>query len=287
MAAPLPSALAAMIAPFCSPEAGPGDGPFQSISLEGIRAAAGHLGISPREAMAFCLEHNVWPLRFARNRGVFNAGEQRRLLGSRIAIIGCGGLGGHVITLLARAGVGAFTLCDFDRFDESNLNRQLLCREAYLGRNKAEAAREELHRIASHADVRVFSEKAEPGNLAEILRDADSVVDCLDSLKTRRHVAAAAGSAGISFIYGSVAGEEGFAMAASPGDKSLDAFFGDGAVPDACGAELRLGVPTLTPAAVAVLQARLALHLLAGRTLEKRYLHHLDLSGPMLELLSL
>ena len=264
LAAPLPSELANPLAPFCSARPGPGPGPFLAVSAEGIRAVAEHLGLSPGQAMILCLGHDIWPLRFARNRGVFSAEEQIRLLRSRAAVIGCGGLGGHVVTLLARAGVGAFTLCDPDSFDESNGNRQLLCREANIGRNKALVAQEELAAIASHAEARVFPVAAGPANLPDILHKADIVMDCLDSLETRRSVAAAADAAAIPFVHGAGAGEEGFAMLLRPGEKGLDSLYGTEVSHEETNAESRLGVPTLTPAAIAVLQANIALRVLTG-----------------------
>jgi len=284
--------IAALLAPFCVTREGPGPGPFQAIGQDGIRRVAERLEISLARAMALCLEHGVWPLRFARNRGVFSAQEQLRLLKSRAAIIGCGGLGGHVATLLARAGVGAFTLCDGDVFDETNLNRQLLCRETALGRGKALVAKEELAAIASHASVRVFPVAAGPGNLPEILSGASIVMDCLDSLATRRSVAQAANIAGIAFVHGAVAGCEGFAMLIRPGEKSLESLYPDseGSLENTRaggGAESSLGVPTLTPAGIAALQASLALQALTGKQPASGRLYHLDIAEPMLEALEL
>jgi len=237
--------------------------------------------------MILCLEHKIWPLRFARNRGIFTAAEQRRFLESHAAIIGCGGLGGHVATLLARAGVGAFTLCDFDVFDESNLNRQVLCSETNLGQSKAATAGKELARIASHTDIRIFPVKADPGTLAEILQGAEIVIDCLDSLEARRDVSAAADQAKVPFVHGAIAGEEGFVMVALPGKKSMELLYQGVALADEKGAELLLGVPTVTPAAIAALQARFALMVLAGREFGKTQLCHVDISGPSLEMLTL
>ncbi|MCL1939835.1 MAG: ThiF family adenylyltransferase [Desulfovibrionaceae bacterium] len=292
MAPSLSPDLAALLAPFCFPQTGPGPGPFQAVNLEGIRMLAGHLGISTSKAMLLCLGHDVWPLRFARNRGVFTAQEQCGLLQSRAAIIGCGALGGYVTMLLARAGVGAFTLCDFDVFDESNLNRQLLCRETTLGRNKTDVMREELGLVASHADVRVASVAAEPGSLPEILHGASIVMDCLDNLETRQYVAAAADAAAIPFIHGAVAGHEGFAMLVHPGEKSLEVLYPGSTLSESkaegrSGAESRLGVPTITPAAIAALQASLALHVLSGKKPDSGRLCHLDIAAPMLEVLAL
>jgi molybdopterin/thiamine biosynthesis adenylyltransferase len=201
--------------------------------------------------------------------------------------------------LLARAGVGAFTLCDFDVFDESNLNRQLLCRETTLGRNKAEVVREELGLVASHVDVRVASVVAGPGSLPEILHGASIIMDCLDSLEARHYVAAAADAAAIPFIHGAVAGHEGFAMLIHPGEKSLELLYPgrglsesnagghSGNAEGRSGAESRLGVPTVTPAAIAALQVGLALQVLSGKKPDSARLCHLDLAGPMLEVLVL
>ena len=291
MAPTLPPDLA-ILTPFCVTHNGPGAGPFQTVSLEGVHALAQSREISPAKAMSLCLAYGIWPLRFARNRGVFLAQEQRSLLESRAAIIGCGGLGGHVITLLARAGVGAFTLCDGDVFDESNLNRQVLCRETDLGRNKAVMAREELAAIASHADVRVFPVVAGLGNLPEILHGASIAMDCLDSLATRHSLAAAADAEGIPFIHGAVAGHEGFAMLIRPGEKSLELLYSgrERAFENTfsgSGAETCLGVPTLTPAGIATLQASLALHVLTGKQPGSARLCHLDIAVPMLEVLAL
>ena len=66
-----------------------------------------------------------------------------------MAVIGCGGLGGYAIEMLARAGVGHIRVCDGDVFDETNLNRQLLCTEDVLGKSKAEAAADRIKSVKS------------------------------------------------------------------------------------------------------------------------------------------
>jgi len=229
--------------------------------------------------------------RYERNIGAITREEQALLGAKKAAVIGCGGLGGHVAVLLARAGIGAFTLCDFDVFDESNLNRQLLCRETTLGRNKAEVVQEELALVASHADVRVVSVAAMPDSLPKILHGASVVMDCLDSLETRQYAAAAADVAGIPFIHGAVAGHQGFAMLVQPGEKSLELLYPaenyDGDGKGRIGAESRLGVPATTPAAIAVLQAALAFQALFGKNPGNPRLCRLDIAVPMLEILTL
>ncbi len=280
----LPAELAERLQPHLTRETGPGDGPFQSVSLAGVGLAAGFWGLSRREAMMRLLELELWPRRFARNRGVFTAAEQARLLAGHAAVIGCGGLGGHVATLLARVGLGRLTLCDYDSFDESNLNRQLLSREDLLGRNKAVAAGEEIGRIASHVEVTVHPAAAGPDNLPTILDGADLVVDCLDSIPVRRQVEEAAHRLGLPFIFGTVAGDEGLALVSRPGRPGLAAVYGPPRDSEK-GAETALGVPTLTPAGLAVLEALLAVRELLGRNPPEPALWHLDLSIPLIETL--
>ncbi|MDL2207903.1 ThiF family adenylyltransferase [Desulfovibrio sp. OttesenSCG-928-M16] len=268
--------------PSLREESFPGDGPYLCLDAQGVKAAAEYLGCSPTGAMVACLEKNIWPLRFCRNRGLFSAAEQARLLTSHAAQIGCGGLGGSTATLLVRLGLGGLTLCDPDSFSESNLNRQSLCREDSLGINKAIAARTEVGRIASHVTVRVFPVAAMQENIGSILSGADVVLDGLDNLESRGIVLRAARKAGIPYVYGAIAGQEGFACLedASSGpvlDAVLDV------PPDHSPlAEQFLGVPTLTPMATAVIQCLLAVKCLLGKPSDAR-LWHMDLATPEIE----
>lgn len=296
---PLPSQLN----PYLSTCEYPGTGPYQAISLAGIHGAAALWRVSTREAMARCLDAGVWPLRFKANRGLLSAGEQATLLRRHAAVIGCGGLGGYLITLLARMGVGACTVCDGDCFDESNLNRQLLCREDRLGVNKALAAKAELALVASHVAVTAVMESATAANLPDILAPAHVAVDCLDSVAVRLVLERAAEAAGIPYIHGSLAGLEGFALAARPGDRPMTRLYGaeilsePGMSAPMQGAEKRAGTPTPIPAAVAALQTVLTVRALlaeakgdvvAGSFSESASaLWHLDLAVPSLEVLLL
>lgn len=263
---------------------GPGDGPFKAVRREALLDAARACGFSEIQAMLTCLERDIWPLRFARNRGVFSHADQTRLLKARVAVIGCGGLGGYVIELLARAGIGNFTVCDPDSFDESNLNRQNLCTLDTLGRNKAMAAAEFLQRVAPHAGVRALAQAAQPHNLAEIIYNADIVLDCLDSLEARFQAEAAAHAKNLPFVHGAVAGNEGFALLSRPGEPGLSGLYGQhdaarkktdappqpGSNTNAGtrlqnGAESKRGVQAFSPPAVAAVQSWLAVDALLGR----------------------
>lgn len=280
----LPPGMPEALRRSCVRQSGPGEGAFWAVTLAGICELAIFLESSSANAMVFCLERGVWPLRFARNRGSYSAEDQIRLLRSHAVVVGLGGLGGHAATLLARAGVGTLTLCDGDFFDESNLNRQALCREDSLGRNKALAAQAELARIAAHAATRVFPENAHPGNVPAILEGADVVLDCLDSLDARRTVEDAAHAAGVPFVHGAIAGDEGFVAVSAPGRSMLRNLYGEAEAAPKEGAERRIGVPAPTAAALAAVQAALAIRSLIGRC-ETTGLAHMDLSIPAIELL--
>ncbi len=257
------------------------------ISGEGVKRAAALLGLEAAPAMIRLLKRGVWPARFSRNRGLFTADEQAKLLETKAALVGCGGLGGQAAALLARVGLGALVLCDRDVFEETNLNRQLFSREDNLGRNKAEAVAREIFLMASHVQVTVWPEEAKAENLAAIIGDSHIVLDCLDSIAARLELEKAAHRAGLSFVHGAIAGEEGFAMITRPGEKGLSALYGEKPGAETANAEKILGVPTVTPAVLASLEVHLAVRELLGKETRPLILHHLDLSVPSLETLYL
>ena len=93
------------------------------------------------------LANNLLPARYQRNRSMLSITDQLQLFRSRIAVIGCGGLGGYIIEELARLGVGHIVAIDPDVFEEHNLNRQLLATPASLGKAKVEAAAARVNEI--------------------------------------------------------------------------------------------------------------------------------------------
>lgn len=258
--------------------------PFLSVREAGVRALAESRGLPLRAAMALCLEEDVWPERFRANRGTFSAAEQARLLACRVAVLGAGGLGGSAIILLTRLGVGRLTVVDGDSFDESNLNRQMLCGLERLGRPKALCAVEEAARINPAVEVTAHHLWAGPDNLPGLLSGVQVVVDALDNQSARYQAQEAARAEGVPFVHGSVAGLEGFVMVVGPGDPGLEALYGPTPAAKRRGAEVLLGVPAMTPAAVATLQVGETIKLLLGRRgLGPGKVLHLDLGIPSLE----
>jgi hypothetical protein len=90
---------------------------------------------------------------FRINSGLLSSEEQQKLKNARVAIVGVGGAGGVIAITLARAGIGSFTLVDFDTYSLSNMNRQIGCFMDTLGKYKSEVIKGEILRINPEAEV--------------------------------------------------------------------------------------------------------------------------------------
>lgn len=112
------------------------------------------------------------------------AGLRARLASSSVAVIGCGGLGSNAAAMLVRSGVRTLTLIDFDRVEESNLNRQLFFRDQ-LGRLKTEALAETLLRIEPDLRLTLVSECVTADNLASLVGGADVIIEAVDGAGTK------------------------------------------------------------------------------------------------------
>ena len=117
---------------------------------------------------------------FSRNIGWVSAAEQERLRRKRIAIAGLGGVGGSHLLTLARLGIGAFTIADFDTFDLVNFNRQAGAAVSTLGRPKSEVLAGAARDINPELDLRVFADGLTPENAGAFFDGADLYVDGLD-----------------------------------------------------------------------------------------------------------
>ena len=127
--------------------------------------------------------------RFERNVPALSEAECELLRTKRAAVIGCGGLGGYLIEMLVRLGIGTVVAVDGDVFETSNLNRQLLSSPALLGRKKAEAAADRVQMINPDVQVIPVCRFLDRENAVEILRGCDVVLDGLDSIEARYKVA--------------------------------------------------------------------------------------------------
>ncbi|WP_373045137.1 HesA/MoeB/ThiF family protein [Vulgatibacter sp.] len=124
-------------------------------------------------------------------------------MGTRVLVIGAGGLGSSVLPLLAQAGV-PLTVLDDDVVSLSNLQRQLLYRTEDVGRSKAEAAAARLRAMVPGADVEARLERLAPENAFVLARDARLVVDGSDNFATRFLANDACVLAGTSLVHGGI-----------------------------------------------------------------------------------
>ena len=134
---------------------------------------------------------------------------QRRLKGSSVLIVGAGGLGSPLALYLAAAGVGRIGLVDFDRVDETNLQRQILHGTSSVGRSKLESARARLADLNPLIRVDLHEARLARDNAFEILEPYEVVVDGTDNFATRYLVNDACALLAKPNVYGSIFRFEG------------------------------------------------------------------------------
>ncbi|HEV8058061.1 MAG TPA: molybdopterin-synthase adenylyltransferase MoeB, partial [Actinomycetota bacterium] len=134
---------------------------------------------------------------------------QRKLLDAKVLCIGAGGLGSPVAMYLAAAGVGTLGIVDFDKVDESNLQRQIVHSTADIGRPKVESAVDRLRAINPTIEIVPYDTILSSRNAFEVLEPWDVVVDGTDNFPTRYLVNDACVLLDKPNVYGSIFRFEG------------------------------------------------------------------------------
>ena len=209
--------------------------------------------------------------RYERNIPALTEAECALLRKKRVLIVGCGGLGGHLIDQLARVGVGAIRAVDGDVFEASNLNRQLLSEVPLLGFGKAAAAARRIRRVNPDTEVETIEEYLTETNAARLISGCDAVLDALDNIKSRRLLASACSRAKVPYVYGAVQGWIAQAAVSMPGDGLMEALYPQD-IPLA-----NKSVLSFTPALCASLQSALCVQLLVGRPVKSGTIFYFDL----------
>ena len=157
--------------------------------------------------------------RYSRHFLLPQVGEkgQRKLLRSKVLLIGAGGLGSPTAVYLAAAGVGTMGLMDGDTVDVSNLQRQILHTTANVGRPKVESGTEMLRALNPDVNVIPLPTRIDVDNVMDIIKDYDLVVDGSDNFDTRYLVNDACCLAGKTNVHGSIFQFEGMATVFAPG----------------------------------------------------------------------
>lgn len=164
---------------------------------------------------------------FSRNLGWVTQEEQARLRRARVCIAGLGGVGGIHLLTLARLGIGAFTVADFDHFSLANFNRQAGATMSALDRPKTEVMLAMARDINPELDIRVFDRGLEESNLASFLEDGDLYLDGLDFfvLDIRRRLFALCHERGIAATTVAPLGMGAALLNFVPGGMSFEAYF--------------------------------------------------------------
>ena len=209
--------------------------------------------------------------RYARNFPALTEEECLVLRNKRVLVVGCGGLGGHLIDQLARIGIGGIRAVDGDVFEETNLNRQLLSEVPLLGTGKAKAAADRVHRVNPDICVEAIKVFLTEENALELLDNCDVVLDALDNIPSRKILAAACEKAGIPYIYGAISGWVAQAAISMPGDGLIELLY-----PERIEISDK-SVLSFTPALCASMQVSLCVKLLTGRPVEPGTVYYFDL----------
>lgn len=165
---------------------------------------------------------------FSRNIGWVTESEQARLRTARVAIGGLGGVGGVHLLTLARLGIGAFSIADFDTFDIVNFNRQVGATVQTLERTKCEVLAEMARDINPETDLRVFPSGIQEDTVDAFLEDVDVYIDGLDffCFNARRMTFAACERKGIPVVTAAPLGMGTALLVFGPGGMPFEDYFG-------------------------------------------------------------
>ena len=250
---------------------------------------ASQFGRSLREVYVETLGLGICPYRYFRNHDALSLAEQLDLARARVAVVGAGGLGGQIILLLARMGIGRLVVVDHDLFDETNLNRQALSSIAALDKSKSKEAVSVLAGVNPGVEVTAHQVRMDPSTAQDILIGSHVIVDALDNVRDRLSLEEAAKGLGIPLVHGALAGFQGQVMTVFPEDAGLRQIYGgltdvgkSFKTPEAV-----LGVPAPTPALIATLQVMEVLKIILGRgNVLRNKMAYVDLEGGELKIFS-
>ncbi|MFC3863908.1 molybdopterin-synthase adenylyltransferase MoeB [Alcaligenes aquatilis] len=149
--------------------------------------------------------------RYSRHLLIPNVGieGQRRIKNAKVLVIGAGGLGSPTLLYLAAAGVGTLGIIDFDRVDESNLQRQIIHTVDSIGELKVESAKRAIQKLNPHIKVETYTDRLEPDMAVELFSRYDLILDGTDNFATRYLVNDACMLADKPYVWGSIFRFEG------------------------------------------------------------------------------
>ncbi len=165
---------------------------------------------------------------FTRNIGILTVTEQEVLSRTTVAIAGLGGVGGNVLMLLARMGIGRFRLADFDRFERVNINRQPGADCDTIGQVKCDVLADQVKAINPSVELALFPDGFTTANGDELLDGADIAVDAIDFYSIEAHLAfhRKTRERGLYTLMGSAVGFSGCLQVFDPAGMSIEEYCG-------------------------------------------------------------
>ena len=125
--------------------------------------------------------------RFVRFQKMITEENWQRLQNSTVLVIGLGGVGGYVIEALARSGIGSFILVDYDRIDETNINRQIIALTSTIGRQKTEVWKERIKDINPDCQVVLYNMFYQENTKDTPFQEkVDYVIDACDTIASKK-----------------------------------------------------------------------------------------------------
>jgi molybdopterin/thiamine biosynthesis adenylyltransferase len=255
----------------------------QVIGDKDLVDVADILNIPLYQVYVKCMEKGIVPLRYLRNMPSITLKDQITLQTSRVAVVGSGGLGGHIIEGLCRLGVGVLHIFDPDSFDETNLNRQAFSAQNTLGKPKVEVMQDCCRLINPAVRITAHQIAVNDEKQAGLFADAQVIIDALDTPGDRLALAAIADKCRLPLVHGTVAGFGGRVMLIHPLDGRMEMLYGGSK--EAVSAEHLLGTPVLSPAIVASFQMMAVLNILLekNQSSDSRMIY-VDMEKPSLDL---
>lgn len=203
--------------------------------------------------------------RYARQIQVSEIGleGQQSLCDANVVVIGMGGLGCHIATLLAGAGIGKLRILDHDHISLSNLHRQTLYRESDIGQLKVNVAQTQLQALNKGITVQAFAERLAPNNVESICDRVDLVIDAADNFAVSYLLSDACMEQQTPLISASVNRTFGYVGQFCNGAPSLRAVFPK--IPNEHTSCDTVGVTGPSVAIIAGIQSQEAIKLLIGK----------------------
>lgn len=234
-----------------------------SFSLQDEYDLAERTGLPLLDIECAALSSGIVPERYSRNFSSISLQEQIVLLQSRVAVIGCGGLGGYIIQELARLGIGEICACDYDCYEEHNLNRQCGSKISFIGHSKVEAMGRMVKQINPAVNFRGYFHAFSNDCSLDLFKGIQLIIDALDNVPDRLSLGDLCRKLNIPLIHGAVEGWYGQVATQFPQDNIMEELYNNQA--RATSNKSRRSMLTFTPPIIASLQVAETVKILLGR----------------------